>query len=288
MNYPASVAVTWQTTIDQLTPGQLALLQLLAWFAAEPIPTWVFESADAEWVWRGATRTLPTDWEPAGGLFDALAGLAGFSMLRWDADSETVSVHRVVQQILRDRIGNDTARWVKHSAELLNAVLPDAPGDVRAWKRWEPLRPHVAAAIEHADQAGIAHPTSRLMNQLAQLLYAKALYPQAEPLMRRSLAIDEATYGPDDPEVATRPSNLAGLMLATNRLAPAEPLLRRALAIDEAHYGPDNPEVAIDLNNLTQLLMDTDRLGEAEPLMRRVWPSTKPTTGPTAPGSPST
>ena len=190
-------------------------------------------------------------------------------MLRWDADSETVSVHRVVQQILRDRIGDDTARWVKHSAELLNAVLPDAPGDVRAWKRWEPLRPHVAAAIEHADQAGIAHPTSRLMNQLAQLLYAKALYPQAEPLMRRSLAIDEATYGPDDPEVATRLSNLAGLMLATNRLAPAEPLLRRALAIDEAHYGPDNPEVAIDLNNLAQLLMDTDRLGEAEPLMRR-------------------
>ena len=170
MNYPASVAVTWQTTIDHLTPGQLALLQLLAWFDAEPIPTWVFDLADAEWVWRDATATLPAYGEPAGELFDALASLAGFSMARSDAEAATVSVHRLVQQILRDRMGDDTARWVNDSAQLVNAALPEAPGDVRTWERWEPLRPHVAATIGHAEQVGIAEPTSRLMNQLGPTL----------------------------------------------------------------------------------------------------------------------
>ena len=92
---------------------------------------------------------------------------------------------------------------------------------------------------------------------------------EAEPLMRRALAIDEASYGPDHPNVARDLNNLASLLWATNRLGEAEPLMRRALAIDEASYGPDHPTVAIRLNNLAQLLQATNRLGEAEPLSRR-------------------
>ena len=40
---------------------------------------------------------------------------------------------------------------------------------------------------------------------------------------RRALAIGEASYGPDHPELAIRLYNLAGLLHATNRLAEAEP-----------------------------------------------------------------
>jgi tetratricopeptide (TPR) repeat protein len=98
----------------------------------------------------------------------------------------------------------------------------------------------------------------------------RILARDTEPLMRRALEIDEASYGPDHPEVATRLNNLAQLFQATNRLAEAEPLMRRALEIDEASYGPDHPKVATDLNNLAQLLQATNRLAEAEPLMRRV------------------
>ena len=68
--------------------------------------------------------------------------------------------------------------------------------------------------------------------------------------MRRALAIDENSYGPEHPEVATDLNNLATLLQATNRLEDAEPLMRRALAIDEQNYGPAHPEVATDLNNL--------------------------------------
>ena len=38
MQYPLSVAVTWQTSFDQLTVAGRELLNLLAWFAPEPIP----------------------------------------------------------------------------------------------------------------------------------------------------------------------------------------------------------------------------------------------------------
>ena len=43
------------------------------------------------------------------------------------------------------------------------------------------------------------------LNNLAQLLQATNRLGEAEPLMRRALAIDEASYGPDHPNVAIRP-----------------------------------------------------------------------------------
>jgi tetratricopeptide (TPR) repeat protein len=101
------------------------------------------------------------------------------------------------------------------------------------------------------------------------LLRATDRLSEAEPLMRRALAISEKSFGPDHPNVATSLNNLTGLLGATNRLAEAEPLYRRALAIDEKSFGPDHPEVATNLNNLAGLLQDTNRLNEAEPLTRR-------------------
>ena len=79
------------------------------------------------------------------------------------------------------------------------------------------------------------------MNHLGRLLLAKASYKEAEPLMRRALAIDENSYGAEHPDVAIDLNNLAQLLQATNRLGEAEPLMRRALAIDERATGRSIP-----------------------------------------------
>ena len=50
------------------------------------------------------------------------------------------------------------------------------------------------------------------LNNLAQLLKATNRLAEAEPLMRRALAIDEKSYGPDHPKVAIRLNNLAELL----------------------------------------------------------------------------
>jgi tetratricopeptide (TPR) repeat protein len=114
------------------------------------------------------------------------------------------------------------------------------------------------------------HPNvARVLNNLALLLQDTNRQAEAEPLLRRALAIAEQSYGKDHPDVATHLINLALLLQATNRLAEAEPLMRRALAIVEESYGKDHPIVAIRLNDLAMLLQVTNRLADAEPLMRR-------------------
>jgi tetratricopeptide (TPR) repeat protein len=114
------------------------------------------------------------------------------------------------------------------------------------------------------------------------LLQATNRLGEAEPLMRRALAINKRSFGPEHPDVSATLNNLAMLLQAANRLveaeplmrdmnrpAEAEPLIRRALLIFEQSLGPEHPNVAITLHNLGQSLQDTNRLTEAEPLMRR-------------------
>jgi nephrocystin-3 len=126
------------------------------------------------------------------------------------------------------------------------------------------------ASFDSWAQAGIeGAQIGDVANRVVLFLYAAALYSEAEPLMRRALAIDERSLGSDHPKVATRLNNLASLLQDTNRLEEASSLLRRALVINEQSYGSDDPIVATVLNNLALLLKDTIWLMEAEPLCRR-------------------
>jgi tetratricopeptide (TPR) repeat protein len=274
MRYPRSVAVTWETTLAQLDESAHALLRLLAWLAPDPIPRALFYSAEADEIFAtvvaGPQDSTPTS---AVSLEEALAALTKYSMVQWtDAANASVQVHRLVQEITRGRQPEDSQRfWLAQALRLVNAALPPdpPPDDVRSWPVWEPFQPHVVFVVDQADRAGLAEPTTRLMIGFGLFLEAKCVFAEAEPLLRRALAIDEAAYGATHPSVATDLNNLASLLQDTNRLGEAEPLFRRALAIDEAAYGATHPRVATDLNNLALLLRDTNRLGEAEPLFRR-------------------
>ena len=119
---------------------------------------------------------------------------------------------------------------------------------------------------------GLAHGrrfAREIADNLATLLQATDRLGEAEPLMRRALAIREKSLGADHPDVASSLNNLAQLLQDTNRLAEAEPLMRRALDIDEKSYGPDHPEVATRLNNLAVVYKNQNRYAEAEPLYER-------------------
>ncbi|MCK4886582.1 MAG: tetratricopeptide repeat protein, partial [Planctomycetes bacterium] len=87
-------------------------------------------------------------------------------------------------------------------------------------------------------------------NNLAGLLHDTNRLDKAEPLYRRALAIDEASFGPNHPDVARDLNNLAKLLRDTNRLDEGEPLMRRALAIFEKSLGAEHPSTVTVRRNL--------------------------------------
>ncbi len=255
-NYPRAVAVTWQTSVDQLAPAGRRLLERLAWFAPEPIPEFLLD--------------VPVPDVAGEDLAEALANLADYSLARRHPDKPEFAIHRLVQDVTqRGLAGQGRQRSLVEALGWANAAFAGDPWDVRAWPRLNPLAPHVRVIVDRADDAEINEPTARLMNQIGVFLTSKARYVEAEPLFRRALAIDEASYGPHHPDIATNLNNLALLLRTTNRLSEAEPLFWRALAISEAIHGPNHSETAAHLNNLAELLRTASRLGEAEALYRR-------------------
>ena len=238
-----------------------ALLHIPAYCASEDIPLELWDDL------------YPDESE----LSDPVARKRAFGELRkWSLISpgksdNTINVHRLVQEVVRAQLDEDGQAKTAIGATLfaLSTHYQGDPSDVRSWPVLSRLQSHAETAFSHFSDENAPDHAARLMNECGLYRKTRAEHGFAEPLYRRALAIDEASFGPDHPEVAIRLNNLAGLLQATNRLEEAEPLLSRALAIDEASYGPDHPEVAIDLNNLAGLLQATNRLEEAEPLYRR-------------------
>jgi tetratricopeptide (TPR) repeat protein len=271
MKYPRSVAVTWNTSFEQLGAASRALLNCLCWFASEPVPRTVFDSIAAQEAIASRDVALDAESETED-VEDAIAELASFSLLKWEKGNDAFRMHRLVAEIMRERESKEIRKKSLRAAlAIVNAWVPDdpPPQDVRSWNRWNPIRPHAEAIVAAADIEGLDTLSTRLMGGLARYLRARGVWDDAERLYRRALAIDLQGYGPDHPSVATHLNDLAQVLQATNRLAEAEPLMRRVLAIDTKRDGPDHPNVAIDLANLALLLKATNRSAEAEPLMRR-------------------
>lgn len=256
LGYRLPVALTWQTSIEQLTHAGRLLLDMLAWLSIEPIPRTLFD------VWP-KSETID--------LEEGLAELTRYSFIHWEADNSAITLHRLVAQVTRDNLDDAGRR------RALIALFPwfyavnleMHASDVRCWPQLLPLLPHALLLFERTSDQGPYPCQSNLYNEYGALLHSLARYTESEPLLRRALAIDEARLGRDHPHVAIGLVSLADLLSDTNRPADAEPLLRRAVAIDETYYGSDHPEVATDLNNLALLLQATNRLTEAETLLRR-------------------
>ena len=273
MKYPRSVATTWNTTLDRLSPAAADLLRNLSWMAADPIPRIILRGREPEEAQKDSPGSLRQErlegqlGASCSGLEDALAELANYSLAKMEADGTRFRIHQLVQEVTRQRQTEEERRATLESAlKLIDAAAPPGPGDVRTWSVWDPLRRHVEAVTAHADRHDITDPTSRLMNQLAILLLTKALHSEAEPLMRRALAIDEQSFGKDHPDVARDLNNLAQLLQATNRLAEAEPLMRRGLEI-LLHFtrrsGHENPNLRPVTENYIYILKSMG-LGNAE------------------------
>ena len=159
MHYPLSMAVTWDTSFEQLARAARDLLNLLCWLAPEPVPRAL--SAGAKLQQNAANETPAGD----GDLEEALAELTGFSMLKWETGNQTFRIHRLVQEAIRERLPDEQRSAVLQSALwMVNNYLPGDPPpyDVRSWPIWEPMVAHVEELISEAVKAGIGQPTSRL------------------------------------------------------------------------------------------------------------------------------
>ena len=269
MQYPASLAVTWQRSFLQLSPSAQAILRLASFLAPDPIPMAMFKTGKeiveqaAELLGEETSRRVLVR-----AVQDELAELQALSLV--SAHGDLFTVHRLMQEVVRNRI--DESRQTAFG-ELVLALLaryvPFPAEETDNWPVWDLLRPHVAHALALAERRNALEnrDATGLLTGLGELLFSKSLYAEAEPYLRSALGIEERLLGADHLEVSGNLSSLSQLCRATGRLAEAEPLARRALDLSRRSSG-EHVRVAMYLNGLALLLMEKKEYGEAERLLR--------------------
>jgi tetratricopeptide (TPR) repeat protein len=153
----------------------------------------------------------------------------------------------VCRQTSRELCAGCAARAVA----LIDRVLPARPWEHEQSPACARLLEHAMSAARYADLHDTGRKqTARVLARVGQYQHARAAYATARELLQRALAIQEAVYGPEHPDVASTLTNLGSVQQQLGEFAAARVTLQRALAIQEAVYGPEHPDVAITLTNL--------------------------------------
>lgn len=210
---PFAVAAARQETVRPIQPMAAALLHLTAFLSHDPIPVAMIEKG-ARHIEEAMFLLDDELWQPMKPqpIQTVLAELAGSSLIR-RRDAGTFTVHPIVQTSLRDQIPAGRQRdWITLALRIVDGAAVGDPEDARSWPAWDLLSPHALRVAALADEAGVAEPASRLMSQLGLLFWRQGRHQDAEPLLRRALALFETTLGPGHPSTQTVRDNLEALL----------------------------------------------------------------------------
>jgi hypothetical protein len=128
-------------------PGAVALLEVTAFLAPDELPRDLFAQQ---------LDPPPDDLAVLAGdpfaFDDAVAALRRYALVK--ASTQTLTVHRLLQQVLRDHLGPPaTAIRLTAAVRLLAKLFPrKGHRDPRVWPTCEQLLPHSITAVDHAEQ----------------------------------------------------------------------------------------------------------------------------------------
>ncbi len=252
--YQHTVAATWNTSITaagQQAPLARPALEMAAYLAPEAIPRSFFAVLEENSA-AGRKRAA-----------DALTALHRYSLAT--VDGSQVSVHRLLQKVIRDRLtGPDQASAITHALTAIQRALPDDPKLPATWPQWQELVPHIVAlaSIEtvanlNADQlVNILNPTCDFLLRSGSNLPALALATQA-------VSLSTAHLGPGYPHTLIARAHLALSYLSAGRTGEAVTMYERLVPDMERLLGSDYPGTLIARGDLASSYLSAGRTGEA-------------------------
>ena len=309
-NYPESVRTTWAMNfreVEQASAPAADVLRLSALLSPDDIPLELLSEGTPEL--GPALSTVLTDFKDDPLVLDKLlTPLTRFSLIHRAIESQTYSIHRLVQAVLRSEMDIQAQHlWVERAVRSVTRVFPTT--GFENWQRCERLLPHARVCADLIDAWGLRSQEStallsRLSAYLRQRGYADEAYrlaertskmgkevisgalpislilfaaaardrgdhAEAERILLSGLAIAQNASDPDQATVAACLNDLGGIYRLQAQYAKSESLLQRALEMRIKLYGPQDKSTARSFHDLGLLYYDQGLYAEAEPLLRR-------------------
>lgn len=257
-HHPDSVATTLALAIQQVeqrSPAAADLLSVCAFLHAEAIPEALFIQFGGILGPNLQSVTL----DPL--LLDTtIRDLRRFSLIYRESEIRTLSLHRLLQVIIRERTNEDEReQWTKRILQVMLQIFPNHK-DVKSYdfghqSDRQQYLPHVLTFITLLKEWKVILP------EAGELLYRVAHYlqqswgsnQQALPLLRQAVDLAQQTLGKEHATTALYLHALGIVSTAEKLYEQAEESLQQALEIRKKIRGPDHSEVAETLEKLANL-----------------------------------
>ncbi|MFE1285979.1 tetratricopeptide repeat protein, partial [Streptomyces sp. NPDC058751] len=249
-----TIARIWQHTlaaIETRNPLAVTVLNTLAWLASDDIP-----------------RTLlnPLAPDPVT-LGEALGVLHAYNMISFTTGQRSISIHRLVQTVLRHSFTNDPDAYPPGRQEAEHLTHQAKPDRYSAITQWERLLPHLfALATTTTPQWPASTQTAATYEDAVQYLRQQGRDAHTIPLHTVALSQREKALGDTHPDTLSSRNNLAGAYRAAGKLAQSIPLFETALAQRERVLGDTHPDTLASRNDLALAYRSAGDLKRAIPL----------------------
>lgn len=265
--HPESVQTTFALSFEkaeQANPAAAGILRLCAFLAPDAIPE--------EMIMQGVSDLDASLQELIPDVFaldEALGTLRKYSLLRRDPETRMLTVHRLVQAVVRDRMDpQEQHQWAQCMVRVVNRTFPNV--ETTPWSLCSRFLPHTHWAVQLIQQEQILSlPAAQLLDHLGVYLNLRARLQEAETLYRRAQSMREQLVGPGHVEIATSFYKLGDFYTDQARYSQAEPLLQQALVLWEEKPDSEAPEIAQALDSLGKLYYYQGKYLQAESSLQR-------------------
>ncbi len=253
-SYREKVETAWTVSMNRVKEEAAVgadLLNLCAFLAPDDIPRKLFSDGNGH---------LPESLADKLAVNRAVDTLQRYSLI--NATPESLSVHRLVQTVTRDRLSNEERKiWGEAAVLLVANSFPQGIDDPQTWPECSFMLPHALAVSKHVVRLEDVHESySRLLNQVGIYLGMRAEFDASKVAFDKALATFEAFNGSysNHPGMAKVLGNLGNVLRQKGNFEEAKISYEKALEIKKAIYGHDSnhPDVASTLMNLGTVLSD--------------------------------
>lgn len=268
-DYTHTIATVWSVSfqrVNEANPAATELLRLCAFLDPDAIP---------EEIIAGGTQTLGPVLGPLSSeelRMDEIRGeLLRFSLIRRNSSTKTLTIHSLIQAVIRDNMDEEMRRtWAERAIRTVNHAFPKKVNDVKTWPQCQRYLPHAVACAELIkDYELVSLEAAQLLNQVSYYLREQARFREAEEYFLQALATSEKLGSEHLLYKAQILNNLARLYFDQYQYTKAEPIYEQALAIREQELGPEDPVIAQNLNSLALNYWYEGKYEKAEPLYQR-------------------
>ena len=263
--YSHSLATAWLVSfglVEREVPAAFKFLQLLSLLNPDHI--------SVDFLVQGK-NALETDMEEI--LVDnlrfseVLLCLERFSLVKWSRERRTLSIHRLVQAVVKDKIQDiHCKRWASVVVKMCNIVMPkELTNDTR-----KVIREYQGQVVIPLVGLGDDYPPegAEVVYRIGYFMQQEGKYVDAEKLI--SIAIRAVSGSPekDDTRMLQFSSRLGGIKRDRGQLSEAAALLQKTLHVQRVALGPKHSDTLASMNNLALVYWNQGLLSEAAELQK--------------------